>query len=320
MFVTVSTGNADTDLPMLTRLVSPSLAFFLSACSNFLSTLSFFLVFALFPNGHFVPRWTRWVLPFALAWGIVNFFPAVSSTHVVMLLGNILWGVCTILLAFAQIYRYRQVSTPIERQQIKWVAWSLLLVLIIVILFEFILPLIFPSLGQPDSLYQLLSSTLFILVLLPIPLSFGVALLRYRLWDVDVLINRTLVYGTLTVLLAVIYSGLVIGLGSLVRLFTGQVSQSPVVIVASTLVIAALIQPARRRIQLLIDRRFYRRKYDAAKVVEAFSITLRNEVDLKQVREQLIMVVQDTMQPSHISLWLREPDRKHPRPDLVPPE
>ena len=307
MFVTVSTGNADTDLPMLTHLVSPSLAFFLSACSNFLSTLSFFLVFSLFPNGRFVPRWTRWVLPFALAWGVVNFFPALSSTLAVTLLGDALWGGCACLLAIAQIYRYRQVSTLMQRQQIKWVAWSLAIVLLFGIIFGLMLPLIFPSLGQPDSLYQLLSDTLFILAILPIPLSFGVALLHYRLWDVGVLVNRTLVYGALTVLLAALYAGLVIGLESLAGLISSGSSQQPVVLVVSTLAIAALFQPLRNRIQRIIDRRFYRRKYDAAKTVADFSATLRNEVDLDQLRTQLVAIVQETMQPSHVSLWLRKP-------------
>jgi hypothetical protein len=138
-----------------------------------------------------------------------------------------------------------------------------------------------------------------------IPLSIGIALLRYRLWDIDILINRTLVYGSLTALLALLYFGLVIGLQSLVRLFTGQVSQSPVVIVASTLALFALFQPLRRRLQKIIDRRFYRIKYDAAKTLVAFSATLRDEVDLSRLSEDLVAVVQETMQPAHISLWLR---------------
>jgi hypothetical protein len=139
------------------------------------------------------------------------------------------------------------------------------------------------------------------------------------LWEIDVIIRRTLLYSTLTVILALLYLGLVISLGSLVRLLTGQAGQSPVSIVASTLVIAALFQPLRRRIQAIIDLRFYRRKYDAAKTVEAFSATLRNELDLNQLHEHLITVVQDTMQPSHVSLWLREPAKQPLHPDHTQP-
>ncbi|HEY6411068.1 MAG TPA: hypothetical protein VIY29_26725, partial [Ktedonobacteraceae bacterium] len=118
---------------------------------------------------------------------------------------------------------------------------------------------------------------------------------------------------TLTVMLALVYFGLVIGLQSLVHLVTGTISEQPLVIVASTLAIFALFWPLRRRIQAIIDRRFYRRKYDAAKIVEAFSATLRNEVDLNQLREHLLNVVQETMQPAHSSLWLRKTDRDSKR-------
>jgi hypothetical protein len=135
------------------------------------------------------------------------------------------------------------------------------------------------------------------------------AILRARLWEIDVIIRRTLVYSTLTVILALLYVGLVIGLETLVRLFTGQVGQSPVSIVVSTLAIFALFQPLRHRVQAMIDRRFYRRKYDAAKTVEAFSATLRNELDLNQLREHLVAVVQETMQPTHVSLWLRSQEQ-----------
>jgi hypothetical protein len=141
-----------------------------------------------------------------------------------------------------------------------------------------------------------------------IPLSFGFAILRYRLWDIDFIINRTLVYGALTGTLALIYVSLVIGLQSLVHRLTGQVLDSPLVIVGSTLLIAALFQPLRHRIQYTIDRRFYRRKYDAVRTLEAFSADLRNEVDLNILTERLIAVVQETMQPTHISLWLRNPE------------
>src|SRR5262249_4191548 len=130
------------------------------------------------------------------------------------------------------------------------------------------------------------------------------AILRSRLWDIDALINRTLVYGTLTVSLALVYAGLVIGLGELLSLLTGQTAPPPAVIVVSTLAIAVLFQPLRSRIQAVIDRRFYRRKYDAARTLEAFSLTLRQEVDLATLSEHLMGIVQETMQPTHVSLWL----------------
>jgi hypothetical protein len=146
------------------------------------------------------------------------------------------------------------------------------------------------------------------LLLTLIPISFAVAILRYRLYDIDILINRTLVYVTLTALLALIYVGLIIALQSLLRSTINQ--NSDVAIVVSTLVIAALFQPLRHRIQAIIDRRFYRHKYDAAKIVAAFSATLRQEVDLDQLREHLVAVVQETMQPAHVSLWLRKDEQR----------
>lgn len=169
--------------------------------------------------------------------------------------------------------------------------------------------LLFSSLNHP-GLYYLILKPVATLILLFAPLCFAIAILRYRLWDIDILINRTLVYGTLTGILALVYVGSIILLQDLLRGIIHQ--NNDVAVVISTLVIAALFQPLRHRIQAIIDRRFYRRKYDATRTLAAFSATLRHEVNLDQLREELVVAVQETMQPSHVSLWLRptEPDRR----------
>jgi len=210
------------------------------------------------------------------------------------------------ILVIVQLYRYRRVSSLMQRQQTKWVVFGFA-VPPSVFVGGTVLALIFPALDEPGSLYgapyQLAVTALNTCTPLLIPLSFGFAMLRARLWDIDVLINRTLVYGALTLSLTGVYVGLVIGLSALLR---GIISQdNSVAIVLSTLAIAALFTPLRQGIQRSIDRRFYRRKYDAAKIVAAFSTTLRQEVDLDQLREQLLVVVQETMQPASLTLWIR---------------
>jgi hypothetical protein len=143
----------------------------------------------------------------------------------------------------------------------------------------------------------------FWLLALPIPITLIVAMLRYRLFNVNVLINRTLVYGTLTATLVLVYVGSVVLLQALFRAVIG--SESRFAVVASTLAIASLFNPLRRRIQDFVDRRFYRRKYDAAKMLTAFSVRLRDETDLDRLGDEMILVVREAMQPSHVSLWLR---------------
>src|SRR5256885_832044 len=225
----------------------------------------FFLVCSLFPNGRFVPRWTRWLLPCWVVAGIVFlFFRDVSFMYVVY---NLVWLGEVILLVIALFYRYRYASSTLQRQQTKWVIYGGSVAGIIVV--GLTVPLyLFPSLGQAGSFYQLVIAPAYLLVVLIIPLSLGLAILRYRLYDIDLLINRTLVYGLLTVLLALIYFGCVILLQDLVRGLTGQVGQSPLIIVGSTLAIAALFQPLRRPLQRIIYRRLHRRKYDAAQTFD----------------------------------------------------
>jgi hypothetical protein len=159
---------------------------------------------------------------------------------------------------------------------------------------------------------KMLSMLLMDVFVLLIPLSIGVAVLRSRLFDIDIIINRTLVYGSLTAMLVGVYVGSIVVLQALLRALTGQESQ--LAIVASTLAVAALFYSLRRRIQSFIDRRFYRSKYDAAKTLEAFSAKLRDETDLDALSDDLVGVVRETMQPAHVSLWLHpDPGSKQSR-------
>lgn len=285
---------------------------------DYLNYVLFFLVFSLFPNGHFVPRWTRWLVVGMAVKMLVVFFPDWTERFYPLDLDQLITIGFFLVLIVAQIYRYWRSSNQVQRQQTKWVFFGVAVVLLAEIGLS--LPyLIFPSLTQQGSLYDLFGATLGFFIPILIPLAFGIAILRYRLWDIDILINRTLVYGTLTASLALVYFGLVIALQFL---FRGLMSlNSGIAIVASTLVIAALFQPLRRRIQQIIDRHFYRSKYDAAKTLAAFSATLRHEIDLQQLREQLVTVVQETMQPTFVSLWLRptQQDGKHTPWRATPP-
>jgi len=300
-----------TNTVVLSTWFGPVLATNLLSLSDGLNFSITALVFYLFPNGRFVPQWTRWIMWMGIGVSIFFIiFPRYSSAFLNAISG-ILYISVLLSLVLAQVYRYRRVSTPTQRQQTKWVVYSLA-VLILLALGLFGIPqLIFPVLGQPGSLFSSLGTIVSDSLLVLLPISFGIAILRYHLYDIDILINRTLVYGTLSAVLALVSFGLIFALQYLLRGIINQ--KNDVAIVISTLLIAALFQPLRRRIQRLIDRRFYRRKYDAAKILEAFSANLRTEVDLTQLQEQLVAVVQETMQPTHVLLWLRKPDQPRER-------
>jgi hypothetical protein len=207
----------------------------------------------------------------------------------------------------AQLYRYRYVSNPAQRQQTKWdvfglmVAGSGYLGLVSLVVFA---PSLEQTLEQNFFIRLAVYSAAYLFILL-IPISIGIAILRSRLWDIDILINRTLVYGLLTLSLALIYFTSVITFQAFFQAVTEQNSQ--VAIVASTLVIAALFTPWRRKVQNFIDRRFYRRKYNASKALAGFSATARDEVDLELLTAELLRMVEETIQPAHVSLWLRAP-------------
>ena len=194
------------------------------------------------------------------------------------------------------IVRFRRARGE-ERMQLKWFAYAVALLSGSIILGT-VLTIFVPVLefGEYANVLQVLGVT-------SIPLATGIAILKYRLYDIDVLINRTLVYGSLTGMLALTYVGSVVLLQGVLRALTGQESQ--IAIVASTLAIAALFNPLRRQVQAFVDRRFYRRKYDARKTLEAFSTKLRDETDLEALNNELVGVVRETMQPAHVSLWLR---------------
>ncbi len=206
-----------------------------------------------------------------------------------------------VVAATSMVLRWRR-ARGIERQQLKWfttsVALASILLGVMVLLYSRYgsSPDAMPGWAQAFTVAAILSFGL-------IPVAAGIAILRYRLYDIDVLINRTLVYATLTASLALVYFGSVVVLRGVLFGFTGQTSQ--LTIVASTLAVAALFNPLRRRIQAFIDRRFYRRKYDARKTLEAFSAKLRDETDLDTLNSHVVEVVRETMQPAHVSLWLR---------------
>ena len=284
---------------------------------NALTFAACFLVFALFPSGRFVPSWTGWVSVAWMLWVLVSL--VWLNTPVFFLLHYLFWLGALVSVVGAQLYRYRWVSTLAERQQTKWVVWGVSIAIIIVVALA-VPHLLFPTLVQQNVFYQLLSAPADTFALFLGSLSFGLAILRSRLWEIDHVINRTLVYGSLIGLLALVYVGLVIVLQTLVRLVTGGLSQSVLVNVLSTLAIAALFQPLRRRLRESIDRRFYRHRYDAAQTLAAFGETLRSEVDLNALCEQLVAVVQETMQPAHISLWLLQPEPQESRQTRVLPQ
>ena len=205
--------------------------------------------------------------------------------------------------ALSLVFRYRRAG-GVERQQLKWFAYAAVL---------FVGTNVSQFFYEPPGTWDHLVEAVPIVGLY---VAVGIAIFKYRLYDIDRIINRTLVYGSLTGLLALLYFGGVSATQAIFRALTGQEQQSQLAVVVSTLTIAALFNPLRRRIQAFIDRRFYRRKYDAAKTLEAFSAKLRNETDLDALSEDLAGVVRETIQPAYVSLWLRPdtPPKKYEQP------
>src|SRR5215218_1151528 len=303
------------------RSLAETAAWFSSWSWTLLVVVPTTFLLLLFPDGRLPsPRWrpVAWcaglgivgfVAGYALEAGPLGDFPQLvnpygvdtSAVAIATLAANIVVGGSMVAAAISLIVRARRAGR-VERQQIKWLGYGGAVVV----------GTIFVS-GGISVWSETLSIAAISLGLLGLPLFTGIAIARHRLYDIDLIINRTLVYGSLTVLLAATYVGGVVGLQYVFRALTGQ--GSTLAVVASTLVIAALFNPLRRRVQGFIDRRFYRRKYDAAKTLEAFNSRLREETDLDALREDVAEVAKRTMQPAHISLWLRpdpEPEDRSP--------
>jgi hypothetical protein len=272
----------------------------------------------LFPTGRLPSRrwrWLGWLTVIFVVVGVV--LAAFSSGALLGILGPIqnplgiegfssiyykavlftMASLLTLAAALAVFIRLRR-AIGVERQQIKWFAYAAA-----AYASAGILAYIIPRVIDTPLWFERVGFALNIVFIPAIPIAIGIAILRYRLYDIDILINRTLVYGSLTATLVALYFGGIVVLQRIFVLLTGE--QSTLAVVASTLVIAALFTPLRRRIQSFIDRRFYRRKYDARKTLDAFSAQLRNETDLDALSDDLVGVVRETMQPAHVSLWLR---------------
>ena len=276
----------------------------------------------LFPNGRPpTPRW-RWVGVAAIVWATLfilmvtlaqkisagttpnivfdNPIGVLAKDTVEMLVGVWIAGLLALVVAcaVALFVRYRRANET-ECEQIKWLLYACAIFLVVYVSGSV------AELGGTASLGGYIWAVFFGLSVIALPAAIGIAILRYRLYDIDVVINRTLVYGSLTAMLALVYLGGVATTQAIFRALTAQEQQPQLAIVVSTLVIAALFNPLRRRIQFFIDRRFYRNKYDARKTLEAFSAKLRDETDLDALSGELVGVVTETMKPARISLWLR---------------
>jgi hypothetical protein len=278
----------------------------LNVVVSILLVVGLILILNLFPNGRFVPHWLGWP---ALA------VAALAGSALFLLPKETVYFTLALLMIFAlaltglgaQVYRYRRAAGRLEQQQIKVVMTGLAGFIILGMGYWGVSPALIPGFTQPSSLgYRLITYPLQIVGFSLLPLSVVFAILRYRLYDIDVLIRRALVYSTLTALLALAYLGSILALQAIVGVFAAG-NNTPLVTVLSTLFIAALFVPLRRRVQATIDRRFYRRKYDAARTLAAFSAKLRDEVELAMLSDSLLAVVEETMQPESVGLWLRGP-------------
>lgn len=274
------------------------------------TTLPFVLSIYVFPDGRFVPRWGRYFVLLVSILALLDPFVlrqafSVSSSGELSILLTFAILISVLVGVGSQIYRFRFVSNPAQKQQTKWVLIGFLSLLVPLVGWTFL----FEVEIVPDGLPRLIANTLvygvMAMFLFFFPLSFVIAITRYRLWDIDLLIRRTLVYSILTGALILVYFGSVVVVQTAVNTLTGEQQTSQLTIALSTLLIAALFTPLRRRLQDFIDLRFYRRKYDAARTLVLFAQVARDEVNMDNLSARLVQVVEETMQPKEVSLWLK---------------
>lgn len=283
------------------------------AILGLLGELAFGIFVLIFPDGRFVPRWTRLAVTLLLLWWVPTyFFPGspldFTTWPGVMYFGG--WAVLLSIMGGTQVYRYRRVSTPRQRLQTKWVVYGFVGAGIGYFAGQLVVYFLAPALTSPRAiLADLAGYTLAYAGILLVPICIAIAMLRHHLFDIDVIIRRTLIYGTLTAALALVYVVGVVALHAVVQALlgglAGQAQTTPLALVGSTLASVALFEPLRHHIQTFIDRRFYRRKYNAARTLDAFGASLRTETNLEDVQALVLSVVDETMQPEHVSLWLR---------------
>jgi hypothetical protein len=302
----VAVGTTLVDYAGETRPTGPRL---LALAASVLAIALVLLAGLRFPTGRFTPRWTCWVLLGWLAAGATFMGASLGGAPPPFVPQTALTLVVFAVMGWSILARYGRLTNPVQRAQVRWVVFGAG----ITIGLELALvgpALLAPALSRHGSLYWLAVGPLFGLPLICFAVCLGVAILRFHLYDIDILINRALVYGTLTAFLAIVY-GLAVSVLQLgVTAVTGQGNPQPLVITVSTLGIAALFQPLRRRVQSAIDRRFFRRKYDAARTLETFGETLRAELNLEDLNARLLAAVEETMEPASISLWLRSKERE----------
>ena len=308
----VSFGTSWTDVPRSLVTANPEWGF----AHVFVFLLGFmilFLLFYLFPDGRFAPRWTRFVGFLWIAATAAFFVGSVVRQDYLLenvsTLFDVMWSLLLLVViivgVYGQVYRFARYATPAQRQQSKWVMVGLTTAVLLATVGISLQATVLSDPGLPRLMGNLVVvPLLFVIPGMLVPGAIGMSIMRYRLWDIDVVVNRALVYGALTATLVGGYIGLVVALQAAFRAVTDQAG--PMTFVISTLAIAALFLPLRRRIQDLIDRRLYRRKYDAFRTLEALSVSMRDQVDLGSLKDLLLAAVRGTVQPSYVSLRLLE--------------